>query len=206
MDFVSGWKKSSFKRPLVEVLGLYVANRYILIKKLKYRLYIMHTDHLAEKKIKICSLKWHRFIKNFAKTFPASIDNFSAISPELRQNFDATDWLGAASWKTIPASLRKLAEGISNQSFDNQVQISPESIRGGFRAFCFAICKQCCSDFLNDHPTLRALFLILCSQRNEWSDTEIIYKVETCFVRKTCWKHFFLMTSWLMKNMRRRKP
>ena len=78
----------------------------------------------------------------------------------LRQNFDSSGKAGSASWQRILIFLRRLADGSSNSSLDEQAGMSTESMRCSFNAFIQAVNKFYGSEYLNSIPTSDELCLL----------------------------------------------
>ena len=77
--------------------------------------------------------------------------------PELQQKSDAIGRHGATIWQKILVSLRRLGDGTSYESLDDQARMSCESIRRAFKAFCHAVRSYYGSEFLNRPSSLSEL-------------------------------------------------
>ena len=77
--------------------------------------------------------------------------------PKLRQQRDATGKLGATSWQKILSSIRRLADGCSYSSLDDQSRMSIESMRKSFKLLLKAF-KGCYTHlYLNRAPNANEL-------------------------------------------------
>ena len=75
------------------------------------------------------------------------------IEPNLTQKVDAAGKLGVTVWQKILGSLRRLSDGCSYSSLDDQSRMSVESMRHAFNDFFKAV-KTCYGDtYLNRIPT-----------------------------------------------------
>ena len=98
----------------------------------------------------------HRF-RVPLKLFRRLEHDLPSLFPDLQQKTDAVGRNGAASWQKILVSLRRLGEGSSFESLDDQARMSGESIRRAFRAFCYAVRTHYGSEFLNRVPSIAEL-------------------------------------------------
>ena len=74
------------------------------------------------------------------------------VEPQLYQLRDVTGKKGATKWQKIFSSLRRLAEGASYLSLDDQARMSVESMRSAFYLFLKAM-KACYGEqYLNKVP------------------------------------------------------
>ncbi len=80
-----------------------------------------------------------------------------AAEPELQQRVDAAGRPGAYSWQKILCALRRLGDGSSYNSLDDQARMSFESMRQSFRAFVRAVRKCYATEYLHRPPTLGEL-------------------------------------------------
>ena len=76
------------------------------------------------------------------------------IELDLRLKRDATGRVGSTPWQKILAALRRLDDGSSYQTLDDQARVSAESIRRAFKTFCTALRNEYGSEFLNRPPTV----------------------------------------------------
>ena len=79
------------------------------------------------------------------------------VEPIPQQRIDAVGRMGATTWQKILVSLRRLADGCSYSSLDDQSRMGIESIRQSFYAFCRAVVDHYGPQYLNRIPTLLEL-------------------------------------------------
>ena len=79
------------------------------------------------------------------------------VEPALLQKCDATGRPGATTWQKILVSLRRLGNGASFSSLDDQSRMSETSIRTSFKLFCSAIKRRYGSIYLNRTPRVEEL-------------------------------------------------
>lgn len=91
------------------------------------------------------------------KLFRRLLHDLPSVEPELQQKVDAVGRRGATSWQKILNSLRRLGDGASYQSLDDQCRMSVESQRTAFKAFLKAVRACYGSEFLNRRPSLQEL-------------------------------------------------
>ncbi len=74
------------------------------------------------------------------------------VELSLQQRSNATGRIGAAPWQNILSALRKLADGSSFSSLDDQARMSVETLRQYFRSFCRSVRTFNRPNYLNRFP------------------------------------------------------
>jgi len=79
------------------------------------------------------------------------------VEPNLRRKTDCTGRCGAPPWQKHLPCLRRLGEGCSFSSMDDQARLSAETMRVNMRHFKTALISRFGCDFLNRRPTTAEL-------------------------------------------------